>query len=411
MSLAFSYQSGGTTPAAQNVSLTSSGTPLSYTAREFCWLADGHSRHREPPGSLSVSVNPTGLAVGTCTGNVTVTSAGASNSSQKITVTLGVTGTPPSGTSFNITPGSLSFTYASGTSKPGTQNLSIASSGTALQFTATASGGNWLTVSPATGSTPTTVKVSANPTGLAVGTYKGSITITSGGASNSQQTVPVEPVVSSTTSGRVRVWPSRAVTCRIRIWTRQPGTKEHSGVQQRITAELHGCRLRWNVARGDSIGWNHSRNAQRLCGPDGAGLGNLLGHNQADHLRVPQVSTCPSSSKSFCVDGGGEVKARTEALQVLNPPSTPRRMRTTQLAQLGRQQEIGCPGHRSGRYDAADRAQKARWLLDQCRVGPGASCRRDRNAEGITVTELGYDIRNGSHARRRARVLWSSAMI
>jgi hypothetical protein len=29
----------------------------------------------------------------------------------------------------------------------------------------TASGGSWLTVSPATGSTPTTMKVSANPTG------------------------------------------------------------------------------------------------------------------------------------------------------------------------------------------------------------------------------------------------------
>ena len=146
LSLSFTYASGGTPPASQSVSLTSSGSALSYTAASTAaWLTVTPSG--TTPGSLSVSVNPTGLAVGTYTGTVTVTSSGASNSPQKVAVTLGVTGTPPSGTALNISPGSLSFSYLAGSTAPGAQTLSIGSTGTALKFTAAASGGNWLTVS------------------------------------------------------------------------------------------------------------------------------------------------------------------------------------------------------------------------------------------------------------------------
>jgi hypothetical protein len=91
LSLAFSYQSGGATPAAQNVSLSSSGNPLNYTAASSAGWLTVTPGSGTTPGSLSMSVNPTGLAVGTYTGNVTVSSAGASNASQKITVSLSVT--------------------------------------------------------------------------------------------------------------------------------------------------------------------------------------------------------------------------------------------------------------------------------------------------------------------------------
>ena len=65
-------------------------------------------------------------------------------------MTLGLwTGTPPSGTALDISPGSLSFSYLAGSTAPGAQTLSIGSTGTALKFTAAASGGNWLTVSAA----------------------------------------------------------------------------------------------------------------------------------------------------------------------------------------------------------------------------------------------------------------------
>ena len=402
LSLAFSYQSGGTTPAAQNVSLTSSGTPLSYTAVSSAGWLTVTPGTGTTPGSLSVSVNPTGLAVGTYTGNVTVTSAGASNSSQKITVTLGVTGTPPSGTSFNITPGSLSFTYASGTSKPGTQNLSIASSGTALQFTATASGGNWLTVSPATGSTPTTVKVSANPTGLAVGTYKGSITITSGGASNSPQTVPVSLVVTSTTSGRLRVWPSRAVTFEYESGHGSPAPKSirvfSRGAPLSFTAAAYGGTWLSVTPSGGTTPGTLSVSVD----PTGLASGTYsatikLTSPRSAGLNVPVVLTVFSAD-----DGGGESESEDGSTA-----SAESALRASPYA-------YDPTGTNSVAANWVDGTGAAATMPADSRVQglllsktSAASVQAQavvviRNAEGITLTELGYDIRNGSQCTAKS---------
>lgn len=211
--LSFAYQTGGSTPAAQTVNVTGSSTLTYSAAASATWLtvtpASGGT-----PGSLSVGVNPASLAAGTYTGSVTVTASGASNSPQKVSVTLTVSSGSTGNAALNISPGTVSFTYPAGSTATGTQNLSITSSGSALSITAAASGGSWLTVTPASGSTPATLKVSANTSGLAAGTYKGTITITSTSASNSPQTVPVTLTITSgggTGSGTLRVWPSRAV--------------------------------------------------------------------------------------------------------------------------------------------------------------------------------------------------------
>ena len=210
LNLSFSYQSGGAMPAAKTVNVTSSSA-LSYTASSSGgWLgvspASGNT-----PGALSVSVNPSGLATGTYNGSIMVTGSGASNSPQTVAVSLTVTAAQTN-PSLSINPGTVSFSYAAGTNTSGTQNLSVTSTGAALNISATASGGAWLTVTPSTGSTPATLKVSANTSGLAAGTYNGTITITSTGAANSPQTVPVQLVVTSgTSSGRLRVWPSRGI--------------------------------------------------------------------------------------------------------------------------------------------------------------------------------------------------------
>ncbi len=79
----------------------------------------------------------------------------------------------------------------------------IASSDSSAQVLAatasTATGGNWLSVSPATGSTPLTLAVTANPAGLANGTYKGTVTLTGAGAGNSPLAVPVTLTVGPVT--------------------------------------------------------------------------------------------------------------------------------------------------------------------------------------------------------------------
>src|SRR5579864_6241082 len=243
-SLSFSYQTGGAAPAAQPVSLSSS-TALNYTVVSSAAWLNATPASGNTPASLSVSVNPSGLAAGSYNGTVTVTASGASNSPQKIAVSLAVTSAPSGNPSLNVSPGTLSFSYPSGSTTSGTQNLSITSTGAALQITAAASGGSWLSVTPTTGSTPAIVKVSANPTGLAAGTYSSTITITSTGAANTPQTIPVKLVVSSSTgSGRLRIWPTRGVYFDYQSGQSDPAPKNvrvmSTGAPLSFTAAVHG---------------------------------------------------------------------------------------------------------------------------------------------------------------------------
>ena len=244
LSLSFSYQTGGSTPTAQPVTLSSSSA-LNYTAVSSAAWLNATPASGATPASLSVSVNPSGLAVGNYSGTLTVTASGASNSPQKIAVSLAVTSASSGNPSLNVAPGTLTFTYASGSTTSGTQNLSITSTGAALQITAAASGGSWLSVTPTTGSTSVTVKVSANPTGLAAGTYNGTITITSTGAANTPQTIPVKLVVgSSTGSGRLRIWPPRGVYFDYQSGQSDPAPKNvrvmSTGAPLSFTAAVHG---------------------------------------------------------------------------------------------------------------------------------------------------------------------------
>jgi hypothetical protein len=189
-SLPFAFQIGGTAPAAKSLSITSSGAAFSFTAAASggTWLS-ATPASGTTPGGVSVSVNPSGLAAGTYNGSVAITSAGAGNSPQSVPVTLTVTvaGTP----TLTITPTTLSFSVQSGGAAPPAQSISVGSSGSALNYTAAASGGTWLSATPASGTTPGSVSVSVNPAGLAAGTFNGSVTITSAGAGNSPRTVSV----------------------------------------------------------------------------------------------------------------------------------------------------------------------------------------------------------------------------
>ena len=88
---------------------------------------------------------------------------------------------------------SIAFTGTVGTSLPA-QVFTLVSTGPTLTFTAqvsTESGGNWLSISSSSDSTPADVSVSVNTAGLPAGTYRGAITITSPAAGNSPQTVSV----------------------------------------------------------------------------------------------------------------------------------------------------------------------------------------------------------------------------
>ena len=196
-SLAFAYQTGQGQPASQTVTVGSStAAPVNYTVAAQtntgqAWLnvsANGGTT----PGSFVVSVNTSGLGPATYTGSISVTAAGSA--AQTIPVTLVVSNTAL----LIVSPGSLTFSIPAGSTTSSFQNLAVTSTdGTPISFNvaaATNTSSNWLLASSATGTTASNLTFSANPNGLAIGTYTGTVTIAATSptnVANSPQTIPV----------------------------------------------------------------------------------------------------------------------------------------------------------------------------------------------------------------------------
>ncbi len=85
----------------------------------------------------------------------------------------------------------LSFTGMAAGANPAGQSVSITNSGTGTLTWSATSNSNWLTLSPSSGTGAGSIGVQPNLSGLAAGTYTGSITVTAAGASGSPATVAV----------------------------------------------------------------------------------------------------------------------------------------------------------------------------------------------------------------------------
>ncbi len=102
-----------------------------------------------------------------------------------------------------LSPAALTINYQSGAAAlPPAQTLQIQTSPKGLNFSVSVSGSPfnaaWLLVSQTTGVSPAAIKVEANPTGLAAGTYVGTITVTAtSGSTNYTQSATVTLVVAS----------------------------------------------------------------------------------------------------------------------------------------------------------------------------------------------------------------------
>jgi len=188
--LQFIAASGGAPTHPQQITFTASvsGLPFTIQASDTSpWL------QVSPPSGVSprliaVSADPTTLSPGTYSTTITINSPNGTPSLSEIPVTFTVTaGVPPL---LALDKQNLSFFFPQQSSALA-QTLKVSNSGGgALSFTAMAStsaGGNWLSVSPMTGqampATPVTLTVSADPTGLPPGTYRGSITVSAPGSS------------------------------------------------------------------------------------------------------------------------------------------------------------------------------------------------------------------------------------
>ena len=86
-------------------------------------------------------------------------------------------------------PAALTFTFTQGTATlPATQTLAISggSAASPLNYQIVISAGPWLVATPVSGLAPASVKVTVNPTSLAVGTFTGTITVSSVGGATLQ---------------------------------------------------------------------------------------------------------------------------------------------------------------------------------------------------------------------------------
>src|ERR1035438_708604 len=201
--LSFDYEFGTNTAFAtrQKLVITGPAGPWSSTKAVFTptggtWLNFSPSSGSSLPdpsidgAAPVVTIDPTGLAVGTYSGSISVTTAGGT---QVIQVTLHVL----SSTILLPNPaGTLIFTAQSGQPKPGPQGLFWSDSDNALNVnsspvTATTSN-SWITLS---GPTVGSVTVQVDHTGLGTGVYSGSVTLTQPGAANSPTVVPILLVV------------------------------------------------------------------------------------------------------------------------------------------------------------------------------------------------------------------------
>jgi uncharacterized protein (TIGR03437 family) len=210
-SLSYAYTLGGSAPVATELSITSaagnsSATPYTISTsvaspRGGNWLLVGSSpstaipngTSETTPTTLYVGVNTAGLSAGVYTGAITLTPTGGTVLTIPVTLTVNAAAIPV----LTASPSSVSFTYQQGTYPPAAQWIQVnEKTGATVNFTATASSipSGWLLVSPANGSTSTSIAASVASSALASlapGIYSGSIVITPSAAGSSAVTVPV----------------------------------------------------------------------------------------------------------------------------------------------------------------------------------------------------------------------------
>jgi hypothetical protein len=193
-SLSFTYQPGDNAPAAQalhisggqNLSFSTSIVPLEN------WLTVSGGGTGTTPATLDVSVDPGGLTTGDHTASILITAPGAGNSPVVVPVTLTI---QPART-IVPSPPQFMFSYQIGGLHPANQVLTIGDPTLVVAATpSTVSGGNWLSVSG--GGAESIFSFSADPTGLAAGTYQGSVALSAPNAGNSPLNIPVTLIVSA----------------------------------------------------------------------------------------------------------------------------------------------------------------------------------------------------------------------
>ena len=187
-SLTFNTNYLAANPAAQSLQVTGGSSTLAWTAvSSATWLSVSPINGLSP-ATLSVAVNSSTLSPGTYTGAVQIVSLGSLATTQVIPVTLNVIAPPPT---LLASPASLSFVALTGQPTPAAQFISVTNGGSGgFNYTVSANS-SWIVLSPTSGAEPGAVSVTVNDSGLATGSYTGTVTVTAAGIANSPIAIPV----------------------------------------------------------------------------------------------------------------------------------------------------------------------------------------------------------------------------
>ena len=184
-------QQGSAAPA-DNATVTLSGTGAAsavWTATKKKAWTTFTTAGGTGSGAVAWSRNATGLAVGTYVDTITVSATGATGSPDLVFDTLRITAAPPP-LVLAVSPGSRNVAVQQGSAAP-SDNATVTLSGTGAAsavWTATKRKA-WTTLTTAGGTGSGTVAWSRNATGLAVGTYVDTITVSAVGATGSPDLV------------------------------------------------------------------------------------------------------------------------------------------------------------------------------------------------------------------------------
>ncbi len=104
---------------------------------------------------------------------------------------------PPQPPALAVSTNSLQFAYTTGGSVPTGQAVQVSNNGGGSLAWIASTSASWLTVSPASGTAPSSFTVAVTPTGLGAGTYTGTVQISAAGASNNPQNIAITLTVAS----------------------------------------------------------------------------------------------------------------------------------------------------------------------------------------------------------------------
>lgn len=209
-SFSFTQIRNSVPPPARISNLTVTGPASTFSATATT-ITGGNWLQVSPPsgsfpGSLTITADGSGLALGTYTGQVIVAAPGAAGISIGVTMTVTDAG-------LIANPTTLAFTQDRGATPPPAQQTNIQlntggglGGGTFSALATTAAGGNWLSVTPPSGGLPNTLTISVDGRNLAVGIYEGQVVVTSPNAA--AVTIPVRMTVREPVAPVIQVSPA-----------------------------------------------------------------------------------------------------------------------------------------------------------------------------------------------------------